>query len=493
MVEAWGLTPAGVRRTGLALALVSTTGGAFWLAGASGALAFAAMVLLVALFLRPLTLEKPSRAMSDQVIDRLDAALRSGNKTGCLVLQFDDLAPLCDRLGRTRQSGLLAACIARLRGSLRTGDLLFPLEDGSLAVVLGPSQRLDQDSMVRIAGRLQLVVQQPLLMGHDAVQLTCCIGFSHGGPTVFDSGRTLLDAAQIAADEATNSRPGAIRAFTADLARARAERDALRAAFAGAVEKGQVVPYFQPQLSTDSGTVSGMEALARWHHPDRGCLSPAAFLPAIEGTDLICLLGQTMLDRGLAALAAWDQAGLDVPSISVNLSERELRDPQLPEKLAWALDRHGLDPARLTVEVLESVVAGKDDDIIICNISRISQMGCGIDLDDFGTGSASITTIRRFALRRLKIDRSFIRNVDSDREKQSLVTAVLSLAERLGLETVGEGVETPGEHSMLAQLGCGHVQGYAIARPMPGEALADWLAQHRAHHAQTLRIGARIG
>ena len=118
-------------------------------------------------------------------------------------------------------------------------------------------------------------------------------------------------------------------------------------------------------------------------------------------------------------------------------------------------------------------------------------MGCGVDLDDFGTGNASITAIRRFALNRLKIDRSFIREVDQNRDQQKLVTAILSLAERLGLETLAEGVETQGEHALLAQLGCGHVQGYVIARPMPVEDLSGWLASHRDSYAQALKIGVK--
>jgi EAL domain-containing protein (putative c-di-GMP-specific phosphodiesterase class I) len=344
--------------------------------------------------------------------------------------------------------------------------------------------------MVRIAGRLQLVVQQPLVLESDPVQLTCCIGFVHSGQTPDEGGRALLDAAQVAVDEAARHGAGAIRGYSADLARARADRDALRADFPVAIRSGQICPYFQPQLSTDTGGVSGIEALARWHHPDRGCLGPAEFLPAIEGTDLMEQLATTMLDQSLAALAAWDRQGLEVPAVSVNLSARELADPGLPDRIAWELDRHGLAPRRLTVEVLESVAAGGND-MIARNIDRIARMGCGVDMDDFGTGNASITSIRHFALRRLKIDRSFIRAVDSDRDQQALVTAILSLAERLGLETVAEGVETQGEHAMLAQLGCGHVQGWAIARPMPVEEVSDWLVRQRESLAEAIRIGVR--
>ncbi|MGL4236093.1 EAL domain-containing protein [Tabrizicola sp.] len=468
---------------------------AYWSGGEFALAALAVALPLGFLLLGREQRKKLPEAVSDEVIARLDATLadiaaRAG-ATGCFVIQFDDPAHLCHRLGRTRQSELLAACVARLRGALRPGDMLFTLEDGSLAVTLASTPRLDLEIMVRIAGRLHLVVQQPMTLAGGPIQVTCSIGFCFAQQLAKPSGRALLDAAQVAGDEAARYRPGAIRGFSAELARARADRDALRAGFAAAVERGEVRAFFQPQLSTDSGEVTGVEALVRWLHPDRGCLSPGAFLPAIEGSELMELLGQTMLTQSLAAMAEFDRKGLRIPTVAVNFSAEELRDPQLPERLRWTLDRFQLASSRLTVEVLETVVAGDGDEIIASNISRIAAMGCAVDLDDFGTGNASITAIRRFALNRLKIDRSFVRDIDLNREQQKLVTAILSLADRLGLETLAEGVETPGEHALLAQLGCGHVQGYVIARPMPVEELALWLVSHRERLSTALRIGVK--
>lgn len=469
--------------------------GAFWIGGLPALAVLAAVLPLAVLANRRKSTPVAPGAMSDQVIARLETTLAEvrakGGSTGCFVIQFDDAALLCDRLGRTRQSEVLATCVARLRGALRPGDLLYTLEDGSLVVALAASPRLDLEIMVRIAARLQLVAQQPITLATGPVQVTCSIGFCFLQQLAHPGGRALLDAAQVAGDEAAGCRPGAIRGFSADLARARADRDALRTSFAEAVQRGEVRAWFQPQVSTDSGEVTGVEALVRWIHPDCGCLAPGAFLPAIDGTDLMELLGQTMLTQSLATLAEFDRKGLRIPTVAVNFSARELRDPHLPDRLGWTLDRFGLTPSRLTVEVLESVVAGDGDDIIAANVGRIAAMGCNVDLDDFGTGHASITAIRRFALNRLKIDRSFVRDVDQNRDQQNLITAILSLAERLGLETLAEGVETAGEHALLAQLGCGHVQGYVIAKPMPVEDLARWLTSHRETRAKALRIGVR--
>jgi diguanylate cyclase len=467
--------------------------GAMWLGGPLGLAAAAVLVPLGIIWAQRSGQRANLAPVCEQVGAALDQVLRdgaaSGASTGCIVLQFDDLGLLCDRHGRTRQSEILAASIGRLRGAMRPGDRLYALEDGSLAVVLGPTLRLDLEAMVRLASRMQLVVQQPLTLASGPVQLTCSIGFCPAQTVTGAKGLAILDAAQIAADDATRHRPAAIRAFTPDMAQARAARDALRARFGSAVRAGQLRAYFQPQVSTDSGEVTGVEALARWHHPERGLLAPAEFLPAIEGTELMDQLGEVMLDQGLALLAACDAQGLRIPSVAVNLSTQDLRDPQLPDRLRWALDKHGLTPARLTVEVLESVVAVAGDDSIARVITRIADLGCGVDLDDFGTGNASITTIRRFALSRIKIDRSFVRGVDTDRNQQRFVTAVLALAEQLGLQTLAEGVETQGEHTMLAQLGCGHVQGYVLARPMAAEDLSPWLRQYRDQMTRALQIG----
>lgn len=467
----------------------------YWMWGELALVALAAAlppaVLAYGLFLR----RTAPLSVSDQVTQRLDRTLSEtgaqGGATGCLVIQFDNPAHLADRVGRTRQCEVLAASIARLRGALRPGDLLYLMEDGSLAVALGASPRLDAEIMVRIAARLQLVAQQPITLADGPTQVTCSIGFCHAHQLRQPGGRALLDAAQVAAEEAARYLPGAIRGYSDELARARADRDALRAGFSQAVDRGEIQAWFQPQLSTDSGEVSGMEALVRWQHPDHGLLSPGCFLPAIEGTDLIDLLGQTMLAQSCAALDELDRRGLRVPTVAVNFSAQELRDPELPDRLRWTLDRFGLPPSRLTVEVLESVVAGDGDEVIAANIARIAGIGCAVDLDDFGTGNASIAAVRRFALNRLKIDRSFITGVDVNRDQEKLVTAILSLAERLGLETLAEGVETPAEHALLAQLGCGHVQGYVVAKPMPVGDLVRWLTAHRDRQRAALRIGVK--
>jgi diguanylate cyclase len=423
-------------------------------------------------------------ALPARVIGALDAAMASGAKTGlvtgCLVVQFDDAESLLDRHGRAAQAEVLAHAGQRLASVLRPGDTVARLEGGGFAVALAPARRLDLETMVQLAARLQAALATPFSIDRARLYVTVSVGFCIGVRSPGPTGNALLDAAQVAADEALRNGPGAIRAFAPDMARTRADRDAMRDVLEGALDNGQIVPWFQPQVSTDTGAITGFEALARWNHPDRGLIAPGEFLTAIEEAGLAERLGEVILYHALSALVAWDKAGLRVPTVAVNFSAAELRNPRLTDKLKWEIDRFGLSPERLSVEILETVVADTNNDVVVSNIAQLSRLGCGVDLDDFGTGHASITNIRRFAVRRIKIDRSFVTKVDVDREQQKIVSAVLSLAERLGLDTLAEGVETIGEHAMLSQLGCGHVQGFMIGRPMPFADTSGWIADHRA-------------
>ncbi|WP_022704919.1 putative bifunctional diguanylate cyclase/phosphodiesterase [Pseudorhodobacter ferrugineus] len=434
-------------------------------------------------------------ALRSHITQLLETTLRdtpiTGKNTACFVVQFDDADILLDRHGRAVQTEVLARSAERLCAALREGDVVARLEGGGFAIALAPLRRIDLESMIQVAARLQSALASPISVDAARLYVTCSIGFCLGAKSPLQTGASLLDSAQVAADEARRNGPGAIRAFVPGMARKRADRDAFRGELETALDEGHIRPHFQPQICTDTGAISGFEALARWHHADRGLISPAEFLPAIEDAGLSERLGEVMLYHALAALVRWDKAGLRVPNVGVNFSSAELRNPRLAEKLKWELDRFDLTPDRLCVEILETVIAETDNDVIVHNISALAKLGCGIDLDDFGTGHASITNIRRFAVRRIKIDRSFVTKVDEDREQQKMVSGILSLAERMGLETLAEGVETRGEHAMLAQLGCGHVQGFLFARPMPFEDTEKWIVEQQASRSKLPQIGTR--
>lgn len=423
----------------------------------------------------------------------LAAANAKGLKTAAFLIRVEGLESLNKRLGDGIAEQVLEHCAARLRGVLREGDHLCWIGDGTFGAALLAVPSLDLETGIQLAARLQSAAEEPLSLSGSAVYVTASIGFCLSSRAPAHSGRGLIKGAGVALDEAHRNGPSAIRSYSTELGQARASRDTMRDDALRALENGEVVPWFQPQVSTDTGKVTGFEALARWVHPQRGVVPPGDFLPLLEQAGQMERLGEVILYGALQAITAWDAAEMDVPCVAVNFTGAELRNAKLTDKIRWDLDRFDLTPDRLTIEVLETVVVGAPEEIATRNIMKLSEMGCRIDLDDFGTGHASISAIRRFAIERIKIDRSFVTHVDEDPEQQRMVSAILTMAERLGLETLAEGVETSGEHAMLAQLGCRHVQGFGIARPMPFSDTIGWLQDHRSRLAPPPPIGRKSG
>ena len=491
-----------LRRPEWLVFLPALTLGAFWFGGEGWLMLAALGAPLVFAMAGAFRFSDPPQvdslgglALRAQILRHLDQILASspqtGRSTACFVVQFDQEAKLVELHGRAAQSEVLERCTERLCSALRDGDIVARLEGGGFAVALTSARRIDIEMAVQVAARLQAAIAAPISLNAVRVYVSASVGFCIGPRSPAPNGKALLDAAQVAADVAARHGAGSIRAYQPDMARHRADREASRDELAAALDDGQICAYFQPQISTDTAAITGFEALARWIHPERGLIPPGEFLPQIEDLGLSDRLGEVILNNALTALKTWDKAGCRISNVAVNFSKIELRDPKLAERLKWELDRFDLTPDRLTVEILETVVADTDNDVIVRNVAALSAMGCGIDLDDFGTGHASITSIRRFAVRRLKIDRSFVARVNEDRDQQKMVSAILSMAEQLGLETLAEGVETSGEHTMLAQLGCAHVQGFGIARPMPFAETLDWIEKFRIRRGDVLRIGRK--
>lgn len=474
----------------------------FWLGGEPVLIATAVLGPLILLILgRPRPALQPlgngfgGQADLVAFLDPILAARQSsGQTTACLVIAFDDPRHQLDRHDAALREQILRRTAERIAAVLREGDLVTRLADGSIAAGLAPIRRFDLEAAIQLATRLRAAALVPLVTDDLTLHPSVSVGFCLAEKAVAPQGARLLDAAQIAVDEALHHGPGAIRAFQPEMARRRADRTVLRSGLERALEEGQIRPWFQPQLCAATGKVSGFEALARWHHPERGLLAPADFLPVIEDSGLSESLGEVILYGALSALSRWDEAGFCVPRVSVNLSAAQLASPGLAAKLAWEVDRFNLAPNRITLEVLETVAAGREDDVIVQNLTEAARIGFGVDLDDFGTGQASIANIRRFSIRRIKIDRSFVTKVGSDPDQANLVAAIQTLCDKLGLETIAEGVETPEDYARLVGLGCTHLQGFGIARPMAVEECFGWIerAQRQGKWGPSGKVAAPV-
>ncbi|MFM2354413.1 MAG: hypothetical protein RLZZ528_149 [Pseudomonadota bacterium] len=442
----------------------------------------------------PAQAELPHRAALVAAADAtLRAARDAGRQTAVLVIAIDDAADLPARHGPAALDQVLRQCADRLFGSIREGDIVARLDGARFSVVLSPVRRADLELLIQLSARLQKAVTQPFSIDAATVYVSASVGFCLGARNPGQDGEALVSAAELALAEAIRNGPGGIRAYSVEIATASARDADLRNELDAAFDAGQIVGFFQPQLSTHTGKVTGFEVLARWQHPTRGVLGPVDFLDAVHEAGLSARLTETMIYQALAACRAWRSEGRRDLTVAVNFAREDLANPSIVDRIRWELDRFDITPAALTIEVLETVAAGTETDMVVRNIDALSRLGCRIDLDDFGTGHSSITSIRRFAVNRLKIDRSFVTRLDSDEGQRRVVSAILSMAERLGIETLAEGVENLAEHAMLAQLGCDYVQGFAIARPMPLVETAEWLARHDAKLTASPRIPRKAG
>ncbi|EPX86918.1 Sensory box/GGDEF family protein [Salipiger mucosus DSM 16094] len=432
---------------------------------------------------------------AQELADRmLHAAREAELSTACYVIEAAELDALARHFGQDTAETLRELMLRRIRTMLRREDLGVRIGDARYLVLLGPALRLDLETQLAVADRLQRAVEEPAETATGTHYLTACIGFC-GLSRLPDGsdGAQLLEAAQTALADAQANGPSAVRAWSVGMRAERRARVSLLSDIDRALANGQIQPWYQPQLCTSTGRISGVEALARWLHPERGIVPPADFLGPLDEAGQMDRLSETILQHALTALRGWDAEGIDLPRVSVNFSATELRNPQLVARIRWELDRFGLDPRRLAIEVLETVIAESPEGIVARNILGLSELGCHIDLDDFGTGHASITALRRFPVHRLKIDRSFVSRIDRDEEQRRMLAAILGLADRLDLETLAEGVESAGEHALLAQLGCDHVQGFGIARPMPAAHLSEWARSHAREIAGARDLGRSSG
>lgn len=395
-------------------------------------------------------------------------------------IELEGFSQLIERHGEIAGDVVIQRTGDRIVSTMRDYDNVARLGDCRFAVCMGAERHTDLETCIQLASRMQAVIEEPISIDGISVYMSASVGFCLSGRAPGTTGAAWSQAAATALRSAQKRGPSSIRAYSDEMRRKTQNRAELREEVSHALDAGQIIPWFQPQISTDTGKVTGFEALARWHHPKRGMISPAEFLPAIDQAGRLERLAELMMYNTFTALKAWDAAGVHVPQVGVNFSAEELNSPRLIEKVKWELDRFELTPDRLAIEILETVIAGAPDDQITMNINSLVEMGCRVDLDDFGTGHASISSIRRFAINRIKIDRSFVMKADRDPEQQRMISAILTMAERMDLETLAEGVETVGEHALLAQLGCDHVQGFGIGKPMPFEKTLDWISAHEA-------------
>jgi diguanylate cyclase (GGDEF)-like protein len=405
--------------------------------------------------------------------DRVDQAITSSQRTGdiaaVMLMDLDHFKEINDTLGHHHGDRLLQEVAQRLQGALRDSDTVARLGGDEFGVLLprlsGP------EAATEVANDLLEHLREPFVVDDLTLEVDASIGVAifpdHGADT-----ETLLQRADIAMYSAKSSSGGSML-FEASQDRHSPRRLALAGELRSAISNGQIVLYFQSKADLRTGQIVGVEALARWDHPRFGVVGPTEFVPIAEQTGLIGPLTSCVLNKALAQLRAWSESGHDL-TVAVNLSARSFLDTQLAVEIPALLERHGVAPARLELELTESMLM-HDPQRAQATLERLKSIGVTLAVDDFGTGYSSLANLRRLPVDVIKIDKAFVIDMETSPSDAAIVSATVDLAHSLGLRAVAEGVESDEVWRRLAALGCDIAQGFHVSRPVPARDLAPLL------------------
>ncbi|WP_054285441.1 putative bifunctional diguanylate cyclase/phosphodiesterase [Gulbenkiania mobilis] len=385
-------------------------------------------------------------------------------------VDLDGFKPVNDSLGHQVGDEVLTE-VARRLAALEYPNLM-PARIGGDEFVLLVTGEFDRTVLLREADSLIARVREPIQVGRHVVELSCSIGIASAPEHTRTLSRliTLADAAMY---EAKRSGKNQALFYSPQMDIGSADLIDQQRDLRRAIGMGEFVLYYQPKVEIATGRVSGVEALVRWMHPDKGVVGPASFIPLMERFGLISDLGRIVLDLALADLKRWQGMGLSLP-VSINLSPQQFRREGLAEGIIAHVEGSGIDPAVFTLEITETM-AMDDDARTLNTLATLRAAGMRVSLDDFGTGYSSLSVLRDLAPEEVKIDRSFVRDIEHSRPAREMVTAMVAMGQALGMKVVAEGVESAGQVAILRNTGCDQVQGYFYSMPLPAADLVMWL------------------
>jgi diguanylate cyclase (GGDEF)-like protein len=411
-----------------------------------------------------------------QLGQRVEAAIASRPSVALLLLDLDNFKEINDTFGHRVGDALLRQVGPRLNDQLEPGDVIARLGGDEFAILLPGA---DADRAVKVAHAL-LRVERPLIADGHALEVLACIGIAvfpeHGS-----SSETLLQRADVALYAAKRS-GNSYAIYRPEDDPYDAGRLVLRADLRRAIEQREIVLYYQPQVALATYQLTGVEALARWKHPQRGWIPPAEFIPVAERMGLIKSLTASVVEMAAGQSRAWQRAGSLLP-VAVNVSMRNLLDPRFPESMKTIVAAAEADPLTLKLEITESAVMAEPGRVLE-TMNELRQQGFGFSIDDFGTGYSSLAYLQRLPVEQIKIDRSFVGQLLADAGSAAIVRATIELARSLGLDLVAEGVEDEATWKRLGDMGCAAAQGYFLSRPLPVPDLESWIRDWPTRSAQ---------
>jgi diguanylate cyclase (GGDEF)-like protein len=411
--------------------------------------------------------------LADRLAMAQARSARGGRNSALFFIAMDRLGRVNETLGHGAGDRLLVALAARLNEIARPADTIARFAGDKFIVLVEGVDDVIQATA--IAERQLASLATPIPIGTREVFLRASIGVTLVGPGA-DPTAAMSDAesAMYSAKEKGGSRSAMFVPSMRQRAMARLETEQ---SLHRALENGELRVHFQPIINLDTGSITGLEALVRWEHPERGLVPPGQFIPLAEETGLIVPIGAWVLDGVARQLAEWTDSGLvdEALAVSVNLSAVQLGRPDLATTIGDTLERHGIRPNRVCLEITESALMD-DTDAAVQVLSRLKELGVLLAVDDFGTGYSSLGYLHRLPIDALKVDQAFVRGLDHDPSDNVIAEAVVGLAHSFGLAAVGEGIETAGQLAELRRLGCDSGQGYFFAHPVEAADVAALLA-----------------
>jgi len=399
--------------------------------------------------------------------DRLRQALAQARRnqwiTGVMFMDVDRFKNINDTLGHAVGDQLLRQVSERLAGAVRAGDTVGRLGGDEFAIVLSNLGNADNARVV--AQKIMSAFNEPFKLEGAEICVTTSIGITLYPEDSTDQD-TLIKNADAAMYKAKEAGRNAYQFYTREMSERGIALLNMEGGLRRALERREFLLYYQPKAGVKTGEITGLEALLRWQHPERGIVTPDEFIPVLEETGLIVPVGEWVLNAVCLQLNEWMGAGLEPVPVALNLSARQFLARELGVTIQRILERHRIDPALLELEITESSLMVNPEEATR-TLEFLKALGVGISIDDFGTGYSSLGYLKRFPLDALKVDRSFVRDITTDAEDASITRAVITMAHSLGLKVIAEGVETESQLAFLVENGCDQIQGYYLARPQP--------------------------
>jgi diguanylate cyclase (GGDEF)-like protein len=426
----------------------------------------------------------PNRTLfHDRVHQALVTARREHVPAAVMIMDLDRFKEVNDTLGHASGDELLKQVGLRLRESLRESDTVARLGGDEFGVLL--PKVVDAEAAVAVARKLRTTLEEPLTIHGLALQMEASIGIAlypdHGADV-----QSLLQRADVAMYVA-KEHPSGCEVYARERDEYSPDRLTLLTELRRAIDRGQLLLHYQPKADLRTGEITGVEALVRWQHPERGLIPPDEFIPPAQKTGVIAPLTMFVLEEALRQCRAWALQGLEL-CVAVNLSTRHLLDVHLPDTVGELLARWQVPPSGLELEITESTILA-DPVRAMQVLSRLSRMGVRLAIDDFGTGYSSLAYLKRLPVDELKIDKSFVLGMDENENDAVIVRSTIDLGRNLGLRVVAEGIETGKAWHRLAALGCDTAQGYYLSPPVPAAQLTEWLqARSASESPRRLRL-----